>query len=464
MHIVHILTEDAPPTSVLVSIGDRKSSLILEGDLATLAIESVIKETPLDSYIALVRSIVSTARKQHDLGRITIDVEELLAQPFAEQESDAEAGRHFAENVHLAGYEFLLYKTRPHTSTDEFSIYLRNVNEEFMTGVVAGTVVGRSANKARDFGNTPPNDLTPEAFGEEVKALFVDVEHTNVKVFDVDALKELRMNLLLAVGQGAKASPRLIVVEYQGGALDEPYEVLVGKGVTFDTGGVNLKSSDGLVGMEKDMCGGASVVCALHAAALLGVKRNIVAIVPAAENAIGGNAYLTTSIQTSRQGTTVYIGNTDAEGRLVLADALDYAGQYYPAQRVMTVATLTGACIMAIGEHACGLFTENRELENALRNLGEYAGDYLWPLPPWPVYGDGLKHDFADMNNVQGTKKYGGASVGFRFLVPFATEHYKDYVHIDMAPRMDALASDDIGPGASGDPVRFLVRYLEMNP
>lgn len=438
-----------------------QDTLTVQGDCTVLKVEVPKKETDLRTFVAFVRSIVSNARryKQHE---IVVDAQQLSTFPCAQDIKPYELGRHFAENVFLAGYQYLAYKSVKPESSPDLTVYLTKPSYEFMRGLTDGVIVGDACNRMRDLANAPPNVLNPEQFAQEVERMFDGLDHTSVKVLNARGMKALNMDLLLAVGQGARAEPRLIVVEYAGGVEDEPYEVLVGKGITYDTGGINLKGSDGLVSMEKDMSGGAAVVCALYAAIKLGVKRNIVAIVPAAENAIGGNAVLTTSIITSMSGKTVYIGNTDAEGRLVLADAITYAGKYYPtAPRVMTVATLTGACIIALGQYACGLFTENRALEDKLRAVGADADDYLWPLPSGNVYDEELKHDVADMNNVQ-TSKYGGATIGFRFLVPFsAAAGFKDHVHVDMAPRMNAVTGDNIGKGASGDPVRFLARYLQ---
>jgi leucyl aminopeptidase len=250
-------------------------------------------------------------------------------------------------------------------------------------------------------------------------------------------------------------------MEYKGGK-GAPV-VLVGKGITFDTGGINIKSESGIGDMHMDMSGGAAVIAAVAAAARLKVKRHVIGIIPAAENMPSGGALRPHDVLYSLSGKTIEVGNTDAEGRLILADALTYAKRFKPAA-VIDVATLTGAAMVALGLHASGLMTKDDALADALLALGEESGDYLWRLPLWDEYEDGLKSDIADMNNVPGSgpgSRYGGATNGAIFLWQFAKEIGAPWAHLDIAPRMTNTPGDELSKGAAGTPVRLLVRFLE---
>ncbi|HEX9664762.1 MAG TPA: M17 family metallopeptidase, partial [Patescibacteria group bacterium] len=252
--------------------------------------------------------------------------------------------------------------------------------------------------------------------------------------------------------------PRFIVMEYDGGDSKEKPLVLIGKGITFDTGGLNLKPSDGIYQMHLDMSGGAAVLYSVLLAARLKLKKNIVGLIPAAENMISGSSYRPGDILKTMSGKTVEVLNTDAEGRLVLADALTYAGKFYKPRLVISVATLTGAALVALGQYASAIFSKDESLLKLLRNLGEKSGDYVWPLPLWEEFEKEMKGTFADLNNL-GKSKYGGASQGAAFLAHFAKKY--PWLHIDIAPRMTAGEGEYLAKGAVGAPVRLLIRFLE---
>jgi leucyl aminopeptidase len=234
----------------------------------------------------------------------------------------------------------------------------------------------------------------------------------------------------------------------------------VGKGITFDTGGLQVKPGMSMYEMHMDMSGGAAVIAAIGAVAKLGLKKNIVGLIPAAENAVSDESIRPGDVLTMMSGLTVDVLHTDAEGRLVLADALHYARKYNP-KLIVDVATLTGAALVAVGQHAHVIMTKSRKLEDTFRELGEESGDYVFPLPLWSEYKAYTKGVHGDIANVpSGDSRYGGSINGGIFLSHF-TKGMK-WVHIDMAPRMTAHASDKLTKGAAGEPVRLLVKIAEQ--
>jgi leucyl aminopeptidase len=270
---------------------------------------------------------------------------------------------------------------------------------------------------------------------------------------------KLKMGGILGVGKGSDAKPHFIILEYWGAADKKEKPIgLVGKGVTFDTGGLNLKPSDSILGMNMDMSGGAAVIHTLAAAARLKMKKNVIALIPAVENMPSGSSYRPGDVLRSMSGKTIEVQNTDAEGRIILADALHYAKRYKPTL-VVDVATLTGAAMVALGERATALFTEDEKLELAIRHLGEESGDYVWPLPLWEEYESENKGTFGDIANISKTR-WGGAITAAVFLKQFVDKAYP-WVHLDIASRMTTLPDEFLAKGSAGAPVRLLVKLLE---
>ena len=248
-------------------------------------------------------------------------------------------------------------------------------------------------------------------------------------------------------------------MEYAGGKKGDKPIVLVGKGVTFDTGGINLKPSNSLLGMNMDMSGGAAVIHTLALAAKMKLKKNIIGLIPSVENMASGKSYRPGDVIRSMSGQTIEVLNTDAEGRVILADALTYAQKYNP-EVVVDVATLTGAAMVALGERASAIFTEDDNLAKIMENVGEKTGDYVWRLPMWEEYENEIKGSLGDWTNVHNKdSRYGGAIYGAIFLHQFI-KGYK-WIHIDMAPRMVAMAGENLTVGATGSPVRLLHKFIE---
>jgi leucyl aminopeptidase len=315
-----------------------------------------------------------------------------------------------------------------------------------------GLATGRGMNLTRDLGNTPPNICHPSWLADQAKKLAKDYDSIKTEVLDEKQMEKLGMNTILAVGKGSTQPPRLIVMEYRGGkAKDKPY-VLVGKGITFDTGGISLKPGEGMDEMKYDMGGSASVFGAMQVLAETQPRINVVAVIAAAENMPDGGASRPGDIVTTLSGQTVEILNTDAEGRLVLCDALTYVKKFDP-EVVIDMATLTGACIIALGNQATGLLSNNDELADELLAAGERAGDRAWRLPLWDEYQSQLDSNFADMANIGG--RPAGTITAACFLSRF-TKEYR-WAHLDIA---GTAWNSGKAKGATGRPVPLLVDYL----
>lgn len=372
----------------------------------------------------------------------------------------------FAVNMEMANYEYVAYKTKP---KDGWPF----VHEIAIVGVKdaaierawkKGKTIGEHVNKTRDLANTPPGEMTPSLLAEEAERAVAGLP-VAVTVLGVREMAELKMGAILGAGRGSSDEPKFIVMEYKGGVENEKPVVLVGKGVTFDSGGLNLKPSDAMYEMHMDMSGGAAVIQTVTLAARLKLKKNVIGLVPAVENMPSGSAYHPGDVLRSMSGKTIEILNTDAEGRVILADALHYAKRYKPAL-VVDVATLTGAAMIALGDYASAIFSPDEKLLERVRTLGEESGDYVWPLPLWEEYEEDIKGTFGDWANT-GKGRKAGAQSGAVFLHQFAKSSATDakaaypWLHIDMAPRMTADAHEHLAKGAAGTPVRLLIRMLE---
>lgn len=400
----------------------------------------------------MVRSSMS-----HKFEKIAVEIDGALLSQFKNMGEEWIFST-IAENFIIAGYEFSKYKSKKSTVVREV-LLCSKVGKKGVQGLKRGTVLGEYVNTCRDIANTPGGDMTPQLLAKIAQKT---VRGTTVKtrILDRKAMEKEKMGAILGVAKGSKEDPRFIILEYKGGKKTEKPIVFVGKGITFDTGGLNLKPSDGILEMHLDMSGGAAVIAAVACVAKLKLKRNIIGLIPAAENMVSGESYRPGDILTSMSGKTIDVLNTDAEGRLVLADALTYAERFDP-KLVVDVATLTGAACVALGAHASALMTKDEKVEKKLIELGEESGDYLWPLPLWDEFKQYTKGMFADVANIvfKGSPRVGGAINGGMFLSHF-TEKYP-WAHIDMAPRMTAAPGDRLGKGATGEPVRLLVKISE---
>ncbi|MCH9672729.1 MAG: leucyl aminopeptidase [Gammaproteobacteria bacterium] len=315
-----------------------------------------------------------------------------------------------------------------------------------------GAAISDGVDFARDLGNLPGNLCTPSVLADEARQLAKGRANLKVKVLEERDMKRLKMGSLLSVSAGSREPAKLIVMEYTGTTASRAPVVLVGKGVTFDTGGISLKPGAGMDEMKFDMCGAASVLGVMKSLSTLKPKINVVGLIPATENMPDGLATKPGDVVTSMSGQTIEILNTDAEGRLILCDALTYAERYKP-DAVVDIATLTGACVVALGAHPTGLFSNDDDLSDALIDAGEFTADRAWRMPVWEEYQDQLKSNFADMANVGG--RAGGAITAACFLARF-TRKFR-WAHLDIAGTAWLSGANK---GATGRPVPLLMQYL----
>jgi leucyl aminopeptidase len=324
---------------------------------------------------------------------------------------------------------------------------------ELKTGeqaIARGQAIANGMHLAKDLGNLPPNICTPTYLADQAKTL-AKSHGFKVKILERSDMEKLGMGSFLSVTQGSRQPPKLIVLEYNGDKKAKPH-VLVGKGITFDTGGISLKPGSEMDEMKYDMCGAASVLGALQAVAELKLPVNVIGIIPTCENMPDGMATRPGDVVTSMSGQTIEILNTDAEGRLILCDALTYAEQFDPAS-VVDIATLTGACVIALGHVASGLFANQDSLARELLAAGEYSNDRAWHMPLWDDYQDSLRSNFADMANIGG--RAGGSITAACFLSRYTKKY--DWAHLDVA---GTAWKSGAAKGSTGRPVPLLTHYL----
>ncbi len=310
--------------------------------------------------------------------------------------------------------------------------------------------IANGENLSRDLGNLPSNICTPSYMAKIAKQVAKKYPNVTCQVLSESEMRKLGMNVLLAVSQGAKEEAKLVVIKYNGASKSKAPYVLAGKGVTFDTGGISLKSNAGMQEMKYDMCGAATALGSIQAAAELELPLNVYAVLACSENMPGDNAVKPTDVITSMSGQTVEILNTDAEGRLVVSDALTYCERFKP-ELVIDLGTYTGACMVALGSYVSGLMTNDEELATELTNAGNYTWDRVWRLPLWEEYDKELDSEFADMKNIAG--RWGGAIIAGCFLSRFA-KNFR-WAHLDMAG-----PSANSKGGATGRPVPLLTQFL----
>ncbi len=380
---------------------------------------------------------------------------------FGESEfSIRETAQAAVEGAMLGLYRFTPYKTLEEDKKGELSEFTivegrPGLLEDVTDGAKTAEIISRAVYCARDLVSTPPNDMTPAILADRAGDV---AKEGNLKfeALDETSMKKLGMGALLGVARGSAEEAKLIILEYNGGSKNDRPIVLVGKGITFDSGGISIKPSAKMDEMKSDMSGGAAVIGTIKAAAELRIPLNVVGIIPATENLPGGRAYKPGDILKSMSGITIEIKNTDAEGRLILADALTFAGRYKPAA-IIDLATLTGACVVALGDYLTGMLGTDSNLKEEIRSASDATGETVWELPLWHEYDDLIKSDVADIQNTGG--RAGGTITAALLLKRFTGDY--PWVHLDIAG--PALLSKDkpyIPKGASGVGVRLLVQFL----
>ncbi len=364
------------------------------------------------------------------------------------------------ETVLLANYEFPYYK-RPGKDRAKLENLELVTAPKDVARVKAGSITGQILAEAimavRDLGNHPSNVATPTHLAEHAKRIAKGNKNLKVKILHRPEIKKENMGALLAVSQGSDEEPKFIILEYHGRG-DGPRVVLVGKGITFDSGGISLKPGEKMEEMKYDMAGAATVMGVIKAACELGLPLNLVGLIPATENLPSGKASRPGDIVKSRSGKTIEIISTDAEGRLVLSDALDYAKKYKP-DLVIDFATLTGAIVVALGDDLIGAFTNRERFVPQLKAAAEATGEPLWPMPLYRGYEEFIKSDFADIRNLGSTTKYGDAINAALFL-----QNFVDYpwIHLDIAGVAWTTREKPYRPkGATGTGLRLAIEFLK---
>jgi len=369
-----------------------------------------------------------------------------------------ERARAITEGIVLGAYSYDAYRSSG-SSREELrraTLLVSKKDSSVQAAVREGRIVAEAANFTRDLSNTPPCDLTPAALASEARRL-ARSRSLRCKVLTKTQIEKAGMLALYAVGQGSANEPRFIHLDHDPGKPDAGSVALVGKGITFDTGGISLKPSNKMWDMKFDKCGATAVLGAVRAAADLDLPIRVHAIVPAAENMPSRDAYRPSDIVRTYAGKTIEVQNTDAEGRLILADALHYATRLEP-DVIVDLATLTGACVVALGHHAAGLFASDDSLAKSLERAGKESGERVWRMPMFAEYRKQLESRVADMRNVGG--RPGGAVTAAWFLREFAGD--VRWAHLDIAGVADTdKKSGYHQPGSTGFGVRLLTRFLE---
>ncbi len=353
----------------------------------------------------------------------------------------------FVEGAFFGAYSFDKYISKK--TNKQFDVYFYAANEKKLKSAVGNARnIMAGVQFTRDLQNEPAANLTPKLFADKIKAELT-AAGVKVTVFDEKNIKKKKMGGLLAVGSGSANPPRFIVLEYKGAskgkATSSKTTALVGKGVTFDSGGISIKPAADMGDMKGDMSGAAVVAGTILAAARAKLKVDLLGLIPSAENMLSGSAYRPGDVVITSSGKTIEVDNTDAEGRIILADALDYASKQKP-YRIIDLATLTGACVVALGEFTAGLFTKDEKLSSEIYASGIKTHDRTWPMPMWDDYHSLNKSDVADVKNIGG--RWGGAISAAKFLENFVDKNIP-WAHIDIA-----------GPASANSLTNYTKKYM----
>ena len=361
------------------------------------------------------------------------------------------------EGIVLGSYQFLDYKTKDKNKFEPESVSVIGCNQNEIN---KGVAIGSAVCFARDLANHPGNITTPTRLAEAAKEIS-DLGDMSLTVFDREEFTQMGMGGLAGVAQGTDEPPKFIILEYNNGGNDKP-KVLVGKGLTFDSGGISIKSASKMDEMKYDMCGSAVVMGVMHALAILKPKLNVVAIIPSTENLNGAKAYKPGDILTAYNGKTIEVLNTDAEGRLILADGLSYASKHYDPEYILDFATLTGAVLISLGHIATGVMGTNNDLMKEVKKSSNSVGEKVWELPLWSEYCKQVQSNIADVKNT-GAPMQAGSIAGGAFLKEFVGEKIP-WVHFDIAGTAWGAKPDSINPkgSATGWGIRLVLDMMNI--
>lgn len=430
--LINYLPDSATPRILLVGLGKKEKLTTKLYRKALSSALSALKKTKIDSVCCT------------------------LAEATVKNTNTSWKVRQIVEVFNDGLYQYNKTKSikKPsHTLQNIKIIAVAETEVEAKLGLSQGLAIAKGVTLSKSLADLPGNICTPSYLAEQAKTVASNCAKMSVEILEESEMEALGMGSLLSVSRGSRQPAKLIILNYSGGKKDSKPVVIVGKGLTFDAGGISLKPSSSMDEMKYDMCGGSGVLGTLQAAAEMELAINIVGIVPSSENMPDGDASKPGDVLTSMSGLTIEVLNTDAEGRLILCDALTFAKKFNP-EVVIDLATLTGACLVALGRVPSGLLGNDDALCNDLLAASETAHDSLWRLPLWEEYHDLLKSNFADLANIGG--RDAGAITAACFLSRF-TEDYR-WAHLDIAGT--GWRSDGANKGATGRPVSLLSQYL----
>jgi leucyl aminopeptidase len=370
--------------------------------------------------------------------------------------SELDSCQAMGEGAVVGSYKFIDYKKN---SIDYFIVEEVSINGCNDQGLNKGVAIGNAICFARDLGNHPGNISTPTYLANAAEEIS-KIDEMTLKVFDREEFTEMGMGGLAGVAQGTDEPPKFIVVEYNNGGDEKP-KVLVGKGLTFDSGGISIKPASKMDEMKYDMCGSTVVLGVLHALSILKPKINVVGIIPSTENLVGAKAFKPGDILTAYNGKTIEVLNTDAEGRLILADGLSYASKHYDPEFIIDFATLTGAVVVTLGHVATGVMGTDEKLMRKVKESSKSTGEKVWELPLWPEYCKQIKSDIADVKNMGSAGQAGSIAAG-AFLKEFVEEDIP-WVHFDIAGTAWGAKPSSVDPkgSATGVGIRLVLDMLE---
>jgi leucyl aminopeptidase len=383
-------------------------------------------------------------------------IKELSIIPF---NSSKEIIESLIEGIILSSYSFEKFKTAKENNTiSKVSILIESNSKEFQKIIDEISVICQSVNDAREISNLPPNQCSPEHLSKI--ALNIKNQGIKSKIINIDTMKDIGLNGLVSVGSGSINSPKLIVIEYKGTKNEDKPILLVGKAVTFDSGGISLKPSEKMEEMKFDKCGGVNVIVIMKSLSLLKIKNNVIGIIPAAENMPSNSSYRPSDIINMYNGKSVEVLNTDAEGRLILADALTFGIKQYNPKLIIDMATLTGACIIALGNNVAGIIGNDEKLIRKIIDTSKITDEKMWELPLFEEYYDQIKSKNADIKNIGG--RAAGAITAAAFLSNFVEDI--PWVHLDIAGtawNQEGSLSKSYNPsGATGFGIRTIIKFI----
>lgn len=444
----HELTDEVVKQYVTQQTGGFTE--VMNGGKTEVVVKEVKESKQTTEKVRMVAGEIARSLRKQKVDQATIDASS-VAKAFSSLKKD-DVVTAFVEGWHLGSYTFITYKTKEEAfSTNLVFTDAGDVEKQVKLGEARANATAFS----RDLVNEIPSVLHPESFPVILQDAFANTD-VEITVYDKAKIEEENMQGMLHVGRGSMHEPRFVEMSYKGDP-SKPLVALVGKGVTFDTGGISLKLSRDMSSMRMDMGGAGAVAGAMKLLADTNAQVNVVALIQIVENMPDAHALIPGDVIRYKNGHTVQVGNTDAEGRLVLADGLIRAGEL-DAKYIVNIATLTGAVVNALGSDLAGVFGDE-ELSNDMRTLGNINGDRVWPLPLVDAYDSYLDSDYADFSNISSKGEAGSITAGL-FLRRFVPENSK-WLHVDMAGRMDSTEKGYYAKSASGFGARLLADYAE---